>query len=171
IESGWSMKAMHREIMLSNAYQEAYDHSEVNAAADPENRLVWRANFRRLEVESIRDSLLFATGTLDERLGGPPQELGRANNKKRTIYGRAARSPYSLLTLFDYPDPNITSEQREVTNVPLQGLFFMNSDLIQRQADALLGRLGTQGSSGDDPAGRIQRAYRILFQREPTEKA
>ena len=75
--------------MLSNAYQEAYDHSEANAAADPENRLVWRANFRRLEVESIRDSLLFATGTLDERLGGPPQELGRANNKKRTIYGRA----------------------------------------------------------------------------------
>src|SRR5438874_5842932 len=166
IESGWSMKAMHREIMLSNAYQEAYDHSEANAAADPENRLVWRANFRRLEVESIRDSLLFATGTLDERLGGPPQELGRANNKKRTIHGRAARSPYSLLTLFDYPDPNITSEQREVTNVPLQGLFFMNSDLIQREADSLLARLGPEG----EPEARIQRAYKILYQREASPK-
>jgi hypothetical protein len=166
IESGWSMKAMHREIMLSNAYQEAYAHSEVDAAADPENRLVWRANFRRLEVESLRDSLLFATGTLDERLGGPPQELARANNKKRTIYGRAARSPYSLLTLFDYPDPNITAEQREVTNVPLQGLFFMNSDLIQREADALLARLGPEG----EPSARIQRAYNILYQREPSQK-
>ena len=88
IESGWSMKAMHREIMLSNAYQEAYDHSEADAAADPENRLVWRANFRRLEVESIRDSLLFATGTLDERLGGPPQELGRQVHRNCVILVR-----------------------------------------------------------------------------------
>jgi hypothetical protein len=166
IESGWSMKAMHREIMLSNAYQLAYEHSEANAAADPENRLVWRANFRRLEVEALRDSLLFTTGTLDERLGGPPQDLPRANNKKRTIYGRAARSPYSLLTLFDYPDPNITSEQREVTNVPLQGLFFMNSDLIQRQADSLLAKLGPE----DNATGRIQNAYKILYQREPSPK-
>jgi mono/diheme cytochrome c family protein len=166
IESGWSMKAMHREIMLSNAYREAYAHSETNAVADPENRLVWRANLRRLEVESLRDSLLFAAGTLDERLGGPPQDLARANTKKRTIYGRAARSPYSLLTLFDYPDPNITSEQREVTNVPLQGLFFMNSDLIQREAEALLARLGPEG----DEAARIQRAYKILYQREPSPK-
>src|SRR5207247_1645959 len=119
IESGWSIKAMHKVIMLSSAYQLAYAHSEANSAVDPDNRLIWRANFRRLEVEALRDTLLFATGTLDERLGGPPQELARANNKKRTIYGRATRSPYSLLTLFDYPDPNITSEQREVTNVPL----------------------------------------------------
>jgi hypothetical protein len=166
IESGWSIKAMHREIMLSAAYQLAYQRSDTNSAVDPDNRLVWRANFRRLEVEALRDSLLFTTGTLDERLGGPPQELARPNSKKRTIYGRATRSPYSLLTLFDYPDPNITSEQREVTNVPLQGLFFMNSDLIQRQAAALLARLGPE----QDSAARIQRAYRILYQRDPTQQ-
>jgi hypothetical protein len=128
--------------------------------------LVWRANFRRLEVETLRDSLLYTTSTLDERLGGPPQDLARATAKKRTIYGRASRSPYSLLTLFDYPDPNITSEQREVTNVPLQGLFFMNSDLIQRQAEALLSRLGPEEA---DSTARIQRAYKILFQREPSQ--
>src|SRR5437588_9651653 len=87
VESGWSMKAMHREIMLSAAYQLAYQRTEANSAADPENRLVWRANFRRLEIEPLRDSLLFVTETLDERLGGPPQDLARANNKKRTIYG------------------------------------------------------------------------------------
>jgi Protein of unknown function (DUF1553) len=169
IESGWSMKALHREIMLSATYQLAYQRSDANSAADSENRLVWRANFRRLEVEALRDSLLFATGTLDERLGGPPQDLQRTNTKKRTIYGRATRSPYSLLTLFDYPDPNITSEQREVTNVPLQGLFFMNSDLIQRQAEALLARLGPEGAGEADSIARIQRAYRFLFQREPAQ--
>jgi mono/diheme cytochrome c family protein len=166
VEGGWSVKKMQRAIMLSSVYQEAYGHSEANEAADPENRLVWRANFRRLEVESLRDSLLFVTGTLDERLGGPPQDLARANTKKRTIYGRAARSPYSLLTLFDYPDPNITSEQREVTNVPLQGLFFLNSDLIQREAEALLARVGPDG----DETARIQRAYRILYQRDASAK-
>jgi len=170
IESGWSMKAMHREIMLTAAYQLEYQPSAANAAVDPENRLVWRANFRRLEVEALRDSMLFVTGILDERLGGPPQELQRADNKKRTIYGRAARTPYSLLTLFDYPDPNITSEQREVTNVPLQNLFFMNSDLVQRQADALLAKLGPEGSTEADSAARIRGAYRILYQREPTQR-
>jgi hypothetical protein len=170
IESGWSIKAMHREIMLSAAYQLAYQRSDPNSAVDPDNRLVWRANFRRLEVEALRDSLLFVTGTLDERLGGPPQELARPNSKKRTIYGRAARSPYSLLTLFDYPDPTITSEQREITNVPLQGLFFLNSDLIQRQAAALLTCLGPQSASGEDSVARIRRAYGLLFQREPTQQ-
>ena len=154
IESGWSMKAMHREIMRSAAYQLSYQTSEANSAIDPENRFVWRANLHRLEIESLRDSGLFVSGLLDERTGGSPQELERANSKRRTIYGRAARSPYGLLTLFDYPDPNITSDQREVTNVPLQGLFFLNSDLIQRQADALLGRLGPE----DDPPTRTRRA-------------
>lgn len=165
VESGWSMKAMHREIMNSAAYQMAYKPSEANAAVDPDNRLVWRGNLRRLEVEALRDSGLFVSGLLDERSGGAPQEMERADSKKRTIYGRAARSPYSLLTLFDYPDPNITSEQREVTNVPLQGLFFLNSDLIQRQAGALLSRLGPES----DPAARIQRAYRLLYQRQASE--
>ena len=136
---------------------------------DPDNRLVWRTNFRRLEVEALRDSGLFVAGLLDERVGGPPQELERPASKKRTIYGRVTRSPYGLLTLFDYPDPNITSEQREVTNVPLQGLFFMNSDLIQREAEALLARLGPEGPTEEESVGRIQRAYRFLFQREASQ--
>src|SRR5262249_16260596 len=155
VESGWSMKAIHREIMLSNTHQEAYSHSEADSAADPENRLLWRPNFRRPGGGALRDSLLFAAGTRGPRPGAPREALGGANNKERTIYGRASRSPYSLLTLFDYPDPNITSEQRENTNVPLQSLFFMNSDLIQREADALLARVGSEGA----PADKIQRAY------------
>ena len=169
IESGWSMKAMHREIMLSATYQRAYQHSEANEKSDPDNRLLWRANFRRLEIEPLRDSLLFVTGTLDERVGGEPQNLNSANSKKRTIYGRAARTPNSLLTLFDYPDPNITAEQRSVTNVPLQGLFFMNSDLVARQAEALVARLGPEGTTEEENIARIERAYRILFDRKPSQ--
>ena len=166
IESGWSMKAIHREIMLSAAYQEAYQPSAANSAVDPDNRLVWRANFRRLEVESLRDSMLYVTGNLDERVGGPPQNLRNADFRKRTFYARASRTPDGLLTLFDYPDPNITSEQRSVTNVPLQGLFFMNSDLVNRQADALAARILQEGTSDEE---RIRRAYRIVFERPATQ--
>src|SRR5260370_36083973 len=79
VESGWSMKAMHREIMLSAAYQSAYERKQANEAKDPDNRLLWHANFRRLEVEPLRDSMLLGTRTLDERLGGPPQNLNRPN--------------------------------------------------------------------------------------------
>ena len=168
VESNWSMKAMHREIMLSATYQLAYERTPQAMEIDPDNRLLSRANFRRLEVEALRDSLLFVTGMLDERLGGPPQALGRAENKKRTLYGRASRSPDDFLTLFDYPDPNITNDQREVTNVPTQGLFFLNSPLLMRQAEALVNRLRLEGESEADTIARIRSAYRSLFQREPT---
>jgi hypothetical protein len=117
-------------------------------------------------VEAIRDSMLYVTGTLDERVGGPPQSLKSPDFKKRTIYARASRTPDGFLTLFDYPDPNITSEQRTVTNVPLQGLFFMNSDLVSRQADALAARLSQDGGSVEE---KIQWAYRTVFQRRATQ--
>jgi hypothetical protein len=167
-ENKWSMKAMHREIVLSSTYQLAYERTREAMEIDPDNRLLSRANFRRLEVEALRDSMLFVTGVLDERIGGPPQALGRADNKKRTLYGRASRSPDDLLTLFDYPDPNITNDQRVVTNVPTQGLFFMNSPLVARQAEALVSRLGPEGEGEAATLERIQRAYRTLFQREPS---
>jgi cytochrome c553 len=167
-EQGWSIKKMHREIMLSSAYQLSVQQSEANASVDPDNRLLWRANLQRLEVESLRDSLLFVTGTLDERLGGPPNNLNRAENKKRTVYARAARTPDNTLTLFDYPDPNITSEQRTVTNVPTQGLFFLNSDLMARQAEALVARLGPEGEGEEAATARINRAYRLLYERQAT---
>jgi cytochrome c553 len=169
IESGWSMKAMHREIMNSAAYQLAYEPSEANSTADPDNRLLWRANFRRMDVETLRDSLLSVTGMLDERGGGVPQPVNNPNSKKRTIYTRVSRTPDNFLTLFDYPDPNITSEQRSNTNVPTQGLFFLNSDLVQRQADALVARLGPEPVTVDEKAARIQNAYRQVFERQATQ--
>ena len=92
VENNWSIKAMHREIMLSTTYQLSYGDVERNTAADPDNRLLWRANLRRLDAEELRDSLLFVAGTLDERLGGPGQSLNEPDNKKRTVYGKISRS-------------------------------------------------------------------------------
>ena len=163
VENKWSVKALHREIMLSAAYQLSADYSEPNQSRDPENKYLWRANVRRLEAESIRDSLLFVTGILDERVGGPPEDLASAESKKRTVYGRIRRSPDRTLTLFDFPEPTISGEQRSVTNVPLQSLFFMNSDMVWRQANLLAKRLDDAAAD----SAKIEKAYRLLYDRSP----
>jgi hypothetical protein len=167
IENKWSLKSLHREIMLSATYQLSTEITEANQAADPDNKLLWRANLKRLEAESLRDSLLFVSGTLDERIGGPPQELNSANNKKRTVYARIPRSgPSGVLGLFDFPDPSVSGDQRSVTNVPLQGLFLLNNDLMLRQAE----RFAERVSAGTaDDRERITKAYRLLYGRSATE--
>jgi hypothetical protein len=150
--------------MLSAAYQLSCEQAEPNATIDPDNKLFWRANLRRLDAEALRDSLLFVSGNLDESRGGPPQELASPENKKRTVYGRIRRSPDRMLLLFDFPDPTVSGDQRSVTNVPLQGLFFLNSDLVWRQAELLVKRLGSEGA-----VTKIHKAYRLLYGREATD--
>jgi len=164
VESKWSVKAMHREIMLSAAYQLGTEYSAKAAADDPENRLLWRANRRRLDIEAIRDTLLFVAGDLDLSSGGPPQRLN-ADNKRRTVYGLVSRRKLDgMLALFDFPNPNNTSEQRMATNVPLQRLFFMNGDLVAQESASLAKRLSAE--AGD--RARIRQAYRLVFEREPS---
>ncbi len=166
-ENGWSLKALHREIMLSATYQLSSDASEAAMAVDPDNILHWRMNWRRLDAELIRDSLLHVSGSLNGALGGPASEMS-AENDRRAVYGRVSRSrPNELLTLFDFPDPRLTSEQRVVTNVPLQGLFFLNSELVRSQAEKFAKRL--QNEAGGEDAPKIVRAYRLLYGREPLE--
>jgi hypothetical protein len=167
MENHWSMKGLHREIMLSAAYQLRYGASATNAAADPDNQLLWRANLRRMDAEELRDSLLFVAGALDERLGGPGQSLNSAKNKKRTVYGKIARTaPDRMLTLFDFPDPTISGDQRSQTNVPTQGLFFMNSDMMWQNAGLVAQRLSKEEEADVD---WTRQAYRLLFGREPSE--
>ncbi len=137
IASGWSLKALHREIMLSAAYQQASDFDADACAVDPDNRLLWRMNRRRLDVEAWRDAILAVAGTLDDSLGGPSLDLADADNRRRTLYARVSRHDLDpLLRLFDFPDPNITSDGRPVTTVPLQQLFVLNSEFMvtQRQS-------------------------------------
>ncbi len=169
VAAGWSLKWLHREIMLSSAYQQTSEPDKAKQATDPDNRWLWRMNRRRLEVEAWRDAMLAVNDTLDPNLGGPPQELTDSNNHRRTLYGLVRRRDLTdLLRLHDFPDPLAHSASRIPTTTPLQQLFTLNGPLLRREAAALAKRL-----EADAPAGgeiRIRRAYALLFNRAPTGK-
>ena len=163
VESGWSVKALHREILLSAVYAMSSAYSEKNYTADPDNRKLWRFPRQRLDVEAVRDAMLLVSGELDDTAGGPPIRLTEEKNRRRTVYGFVSRKKLDpLLAIFDFPNPNTTSEQRIVTHVPLQRLFFLNSAFVMARAEALARRL--QGSTD---AEKVHQAYRLLFGREP----
>ena len=169
IDSGWSLKSLHRLILLSATYQQSCDLDAAGVAADPENRLLWRMNRRRLDVESWRDALLNVAGRLRSDLGGPSQDLGSPDNQRRTLYGTISRHNLnSLLRLFDFPDPNITSARRATTTVPLQQLFVLNSEFMVAQARALAARLHSLAPTDD--AARITTAFRLLYGRLPGDE-
>ena len=169
IEKGWSIKALHREIMLSSTYRLSTDYSQKNFAVDPGNRLLWRANQRRLDVEAIRDSILFVTGKLDLSPADAPLKLIDDKNFKRTVYGFVSRRRLDgTLALFDFPNPNATSEGRISTDTPLQRLFFLNSDFIMNQSVALAQRIQHDGGPGSEEF--VQKAYQLLFQRKPGDE-
>jgi hypothetical protein len=166
IASGWSIKALHRMIMLSATYQLDSTRDERCAAVDPENTLLWRANRRRLEVEAWRDAMLAVSGELDAAVGGPSFALSNPEIRRRTLYAAVSRHNLDgLLRLFDFPDPNITSDRRTVTTVPLQQLFVLNSPFMQHQARALARRLTADQAESD--SSRIARAFQLLFGRTP----
>lgn len=176
IESGWSLKWLHREIVLSSAYRQASGpapnpqlatRNSHPSTLDPDNRLLWRMNRRRLEVEPWRDAILSASGTLDRRIGGEPMELKDPKHLRRTLYGSVARNDLDdLLRLYDFPDPMTHSAARFPTTTPLQQLFVLNSDFMGRQAAALLARV--RGEQKDDPSAQIRRAYLLLYGRLPS---
>ena len=164
MRNGLSIKKLHREIMLSSVYQLSNETIKANYDKDSANRLYWRANRRRMDVEEIRDSLLATSGALDKKIGGPSEAL-TPQSTRRTLYGKVSR--YKLddfLQLFDFPSPNISAEQRYSTNVPLQRLFFMNSDFVQQQAELVAKKIETEPTM----ESRIQKAYRLVFGRAAT---
>jgi mono/diheme cytochrome c family protein len=165
VSKGMSIKALHREIMLSAVYQLSAQENTVNADKDGGNRLYWRATRRRMTAEQIRDSVLFVSGALDSKVGGPSEELTPAFNR-RTVYGKVSR--YKLdqyLQLFDFPAATISAEQRFTTSVPLQRLFFMNSDFMQQQGELLARRVASE----PDTRARIRKAYQLIYGREAAE--
>jgi hypothetical protein len=163
VEHGSSIKQLHRLLMLSAVYQSGTADSPAAFEKDAANRWYWRANRRRMTAEEVRDSTLFAAGALDEKMGGPSEEL-TPSAKRRTLYGKVSRYKLdSFLQLFDFPSPTISAEQRFSTNVPLQRLFLMNSDFMQQQAERLARKL----ESEPDNAARVKKAYRTLFGRAP----
>ncbi len=168
VEGGWSMKALHREIVLSATYQSSVAHDERNAAIDPENKLYWRANLiERLDAEALRDSMLSVAGKLDPTIGGPPRPFGD-DLHRRAIYGYVSRTqPDRSMELFNFPDPNTTSAQRMRTQGPMQRLYFLNNEFVVEQAAALAERINSAVAGGD--AAKIRWAYEVLYARPPSE--
>ncbi len=162
IDGGLSTKKLHRAIMLSAVYQLSTDYDKTAFDKDSGNRLYWRANRHRMTAEQVRDSLLAVTGSLDTKMGGPSAPLTPTSDR-RTVYGKVSR--YKLddfLQLFDFPSPNLSAEKRFTTSVPLQRLFFMNSDFMQQQAERVAQKIVHE----PDGAARVQKAYRLIFGRE-----
>jgi cytochrome c553 len=165
LANGRSIKKLHRQIMLSQVYQLSTETNAVNAAKDSGNRLYWRANRRRMTAEQLRDSILLVSGTLENKLGGPPETLTPFYNR-RTIYGKLSRYRMDpFLQLFDFPAPTISAEQRFATNVPLQRLFLMNSDFMQQQGELVARRVAAE----PDVRSRIRKTYRLVYGRDPLD--
>ncbi len=177
VREGWSTKKLIRAIVLSRVYQLSSAPSAPAYATDPDNTLLWRMSPRRLEGEPLRDAILLVSGQLD--LAPPGRSLASAggNPKRPTITSADAnvRSVYlgilrgaplpELLGLFDMANPNIVVAQREVTTVPAQSLFLMNSPWLVKQAEAFAARVLTGPPEND--AARVDRVFRMALSREP----
>ena len=182
IESGWSIKKLHRIILLTRVYQMSSTHDAKDALKDSKNQYLWRFNRRRLDAEEIRDSFLSVSGNLDPAPGGEPpftpemtwrytqhqpfvgKDQDFATNK-RSVYlmqQRIRRQPF--LDLFDGPDPNAVTGVRPVTTTALQALYTMNDPFFHAQADALAVRVGMAYGSELE---RLNYAFRLLYGRAP----
>ncbi len=164
---GWSIKHLHRRIVLSSTYRQQSASRPDAVAIDPENRLVWKFNRRRLDFESLRDALLSASGALDSSVGGRPVPLSDTPfTTRRTVYGYIDRQNLDgVFRTFDFASPDSSSPRRYTTIVPQQALFLMNNPFVIEQAK----RLGALPELAEGlPANRVNRLYRRLFGREPT---
>ena len=166
METGWSMKRLIREMVLSSTYRQCSDESEANRAIDPGNTHLWRMNRRRLSIEQWRDSILAAGDNL-ERTGGKSLELTDKKNVRRTVYARVSRKKLNdMLMQFDYPDPNVHAAKRSATTTAMQKLFVMNNRFMVEQAKRLAKRV--TGDSLDASAEQVQSIYDILYNRKPS---
>jgi hypothetical protein len=178
-ESGYSVKAMHRLIMASAAYQRSSDFDASAFEIDPDAKLLWRFNRRRLGAEEIRDAMLLVSGDLDPTMGGehpfPPVDkwgfsqhapyYGVYPTKRRSVYlmqQRLKRHPF--LALFDGADTNVSTARRELTTVPTQALYLMNNEFVHQQAAGLAKRAL---AAGDNEATRVKFVWKNAFGRSP----
>lgn len=166
-EDQWSLKRLHRRLLLSRTYQQSSSGADDFSAVDPDNRLLWRANRKRLDFETMRDSMLAASGQIDLTVGGPSVHLSEEPfTTRRTLYGYIDRVDLDpLFKTFDFPSPEAAATQRSTTTVPQQALFAMNHPFVVEQSRALIGSVAA--TAGDDAERRIREIYRRLFSRNP----
>ncbi|MDE0854291.1 MAG: DUF1549 and DUF1553 domain-containing protein, partial [Nevskia sp.] len=193
-QSGWDVKKLHRQILLSSVYRQSSDYREDVAKADPENKLLAVFPRRRLDAEEIRDSLLLASGRLNEKVGGPsvlpPLPKGLASGKdfggstlwtvskdqddwnRRSLYIFTRRSvAYPMLATFDMADPSLAHSKRNVTTTPLQALTLYNDEFVYQWSQDLAGEVLRK--AGDGESDQVALLYQVLFARKPdrTERA
>jgi hypothetical protein len=181
IRSGWSIKHLHRLIVLSATYRQSTQNDPVAAAKDADVRLLWRYPSRRLDAETIRDSMLTVSGKLDFKMGGPgfnlfdkrgglsgftPVETFSGDGLRRMIYAhKVRREREAVFGAFDCPDAGQSTARRRESTTPIQALNLFNSRFTLEQADAFAARVKTE--SGDDLKRQIHRAYQLTFGRDP----
>ena len=166
-DGGWSLKDLQRTILRSAVYRQSSVDRPQCHAVDPENRLLWRMNRKRLDFEALRDSLLAASGRMDQAIGGPAAELtATPAMRRRTIYGLIDRQNLpNLFRTFDFASPDTHSPARFTTTVPQQALFMLNSPFLADQVRSLASR--QELTSIAEPRGRIVQLYRIVLGRSP----
>ena len=144
MEQGWSLKKLHKLIMLSKRLpgEQRTSSGTLTTPIDPDNRLLWRANVRRLDFEAMRDSLLVFSGKLDRTLGGQPVNLtDEPYSYRRSVYGYIDRGNLpELMAHFDFSDPDMPNSKRTTTVVPQQALFLMNSPMSVDTSRAIMQR-------------------------------
>jgi hypothetical protein len=169
VANGMSWKKLHKQIVMSRTYQlssvlAGNPAMAANEAKDEDNRLYWRGNRRRLEAEGLWDLLLSASGKLDvSKIDGPSEEFDEKMTH-RAVFGKVSRmipNPFQLI--WDFPNAGLSSEGRYNTNVPLQRLFFLNSDIVYDRAAALAERASAAGNFEE----QVRKAYQLVYQREP----
>jgi mono/diheme cytochrome c family protein len=168
VKDGWSIKKLHKRIVLSLAYRMSADTSVLALQKDPENRLLSRQSRKRLDLEQLRDSLYLASGKLDlSKTGGASIELWEKNRSpRRAIYGFVERQNLPLIfKTFDFATPDAHSPQRFKTTVPQQALFLLNAPLVAEQTRALAALAKSQNLPDD--AARTRWLYLRLFHRQP----
>ena len=195
VKEGWSIKKLHRQILLSSVYRQSSAHRPDAYKADPDNLLLAVFPRKRLDAEEIRDSLLAASGELNDKIGGPavfpalPSNVIVGNNtfddnplwrvskdlndhNRRSLYVFTRRSvPYSMLEVFDPANPQLVHSKRDVTTTPLQALTLFNNSIVFSWSQALAGRVINE--AGNNESAQVDRLYQILFSRnaDKSEKA
>jgi hypothetical protein len=166
VKDGWSVKAMHRRIVISAAYRRAALHPtpEAGRLKDPENRLLWRSAPRRLQAEAVRDAMLFTSGEFDSHMGGPAVD---ANLPRRTIYTKVQRNIRDpLLDVFDAPETFSSVPCRNATTTATQALLMINGRWPLERAQAFARRLRAAGAATN--VDLVRAAYRTALGRQPT---
>ena len=167
VENDWSLKSIHRLILTSATYQQSSADRPACSEKDPENRLLWRMNRKRLDFEGLRDAMLAVSGELDRSLGGPAVEITKQPwPARRTLYGRIDRQNLpNLFRTFDFASPDTHSPRRYTTTVPQQALYMMNSPFVRDMVAALAAR---REFAEAEPPARVEQLYQIVLSREPT---